>query len=301
MFVKFTKFACQNSDYDLQFYCWEKFSDDWNTVFYQNRNALNCDEIVINRLVSRPIYRTLDEITIYKIVYDWAKRKVNSNTFLRQIMDPFLNNIRFFTMVDEFLKSYVYPEQFLTEEEVNAIQHYKATSDKSMIPDSICEKDVSRTNEKHASWFTYCNRSSSVLGKEINMKKKFQFISEIWVVENCFLFAIKLPISHSRKVGIKIVVKYFIDYNNLKIEKRHTLICKKNEYVKLKRAVYASKFSTVRLIVKINEDDITRSNIRIRNLTNRYILDKGMSVITGETGPLSKDIEYLYCDVKLYF
>ncbi|XP_023233608.1 uncharacterized protein LOC111633302 [Centruroides sculpturatus] len=142
------EFACENRDRKLQFYCWKNFSNDWNTVFFQNKNALDCDEIVIRRLVSRPIYRNLDEMTIFKIVYEWARRRVNSKTSLRQVIAPFLLNIRFLTIDDGFLKSYVYPKQFLTEQEVNAIQHYKVTSDKSIIPDSISRSHLSRNDEK---------------------------------------------------------------------------------------------------------------------------------------------------------
>ncbi|XP_023220114.1 uncharacterized protein LOC111622035 [Centruroides sculpturatus] len=292
------EFACEINDYKLQYYCWKQFSDDWNTVFFKNKEALDCGEIVIRRLVSRPIYENLNEMTIFNIVYEWARRRVNSKTSLRQAMTPFLPKIRFLTMDNEFLNGYVYPKQFLTEEEVNAIQHYKATSDNSMIPDSICKTDVSRNNEKPTFWFVYCNRNSSILGKEMNMEKKFQFISEIWVKEDCFLVGIKLPIFHNKKVEIIIEVKIFYEYSSWKTEKEQKAICEKNGNVKLNRIIYVPKSSIVRVIAKINEVDIPRSNIRIRNLACRYILDEGMSVSSRE---LSKDIEYLYCNAKLYF
>ncbi|XP_023219942.1 uncharacterized protein LOC111621916 isoform X2 [Centruroides sculpturatus] len=295
------EFACQNTDYDLQIYCWRKFSNDWYTVFYGNKNALDCDEIVIRRLVSRPIYHTLVERTIFKIVYEWARRRVNSNTSLRKIMAPFLINIRFLTMDDGFLKGYVYPKQFLTEEEVNAIQHYKATSDNSMIPDSICRTDVSRNNEKPTSWFIYCNRSSFILDQEMNMENKFQFISEIWVVEDCFLTGIILPISHNSEEIIRIRIKNFIHGDGLKIKKQDEAICHKSGYVKLNRVIYVPKSSIVRVIAKVNEDDIPKSPIRISNLATRYIHDEGMAITFGEIAPLIKDIEYIYCNVKLYF
>ncbi|XP_067140553.1 uncharacterized protein [Centruroides vittatus] len=295
------EFACENRDHSLQFYCWKKFSNDWNTVFYQNKNALDCDEIVIRRLVSRPIYKNLDEMTIFKIVCEWARRRVNSNTSLRQVVAPFLLNIRFLTMDDEFLKGYVYPKQFLSEEEVNSIQHYKVTSDKSIIPDSISRRHISRNNEKHTFWFIYCNRNSFILDQEMNMENKFQFISEIFVVEDCFLTGIVLPISYNSEESIRISIKKFIDYSSWKPEKQRNVICDQNGNVKLNRVFYVPKSSIVRVIAKINDDDIVRSNIRISNLASRYIPDERIIINFRGTTSLSKDIEYLYCNINLYF
>ncbi|XP_023220061.1 uncharacterized protein LOC111621997 isoform X1 [Centruroides sculpturatus] len=294
-------FACQNNDYDLQFYCWKKFSNDWNTVFYQNKNALDCDEIVIRRLVSRPIYKKLVERIIFKIVYEWARRRVNSNTSLRQVMAPFLSNIRFLTMDDEFLKGYVYPKQLLTEEEVNAIQHYKVTSDKSIIPDSISRSHLSRNDEKHSFWFIYCNRSYSIHDQEMNMENKFQFISEIFVLEDCFLTGIELPISHNSEKRIRIRIQKFIDNGIWNPEKENYVSCDQNGKIKLYRVNYISKSSTFRVIAKINEEDILRSNIRISNSASRYIVNEGMAISSEKSAPSCTDIEYIYCNVNLYF
>ncbi|XP_067140874.1 uncharacterized protein [Centruroides vittatus] len=290
------EFACVNREYDLQFYCWKKFSNYWNEVFFQNKRALDCDEIVIHRLVSRPMYRTLDEMTIYRIVYEWARRRVNSKTSLRQVMAPFLPNIRFLTMDDGFLNCYVYPEQFLREKEVNAIQYYKATSDSSYIPDSICSRDVLRRNEKLISWYIYCNRRSCILDKVLDMNNKFQFISKIWVKEDCFLIGIKLPISHNSEVGIRVKVKNFIDCDSWKTQQT---TCDQNGNVKLNRVIYVQKSSVGLLIAKINEDDIAQSDIRVSNLASRYVRDDINS--REETVALSNLIEYVYCNVNLYF
>ncbi|XP_023220135.1 uncharacterized protein LOC111622052 [Centruroides sculpturatus] len=170
-------------------------------------------------------------------------------------MDPFLSNIRFLTMNDEFLKGYVYPKQLLTEEEVNAIQHYKVTSDKSIIPDSISRSHLSRNHEKHS----FC------------------------------------------KETIRIRIKNCIYSDGLKIERQYEINCDENGYAKLNRVIYIRKSSIVRVIAEINDDDIVRGNIRIGNLANRYILYEGMAISSEETFPLSKDIEYIYCNVKLYF
>ncbi|XP_023220078.1 uncharacterized protein LOC111621997 isoform X4 [Centruroides sculpturatus] len=295
------EFACEIHDFRLQFYCWKKFSDDWNTVFYQNKNALDCDEIVIRKLLSRPIYRNLDEMTIFKIVYEWARRRVNSKTTMRQVMDPFLLNIRFLTMDDGFLKSYIYPKQFLTEEEVNAIQHYKATSDKSIIPDSISRSHLSRNDEKHSFWFIYCNRSYSIHDQEMNMENKFQFISEIFVLEDCFLTGIELPISHNSEKRIRIRIQKFIDNGIWNPEKENYVSCDQNGKIKLYRVNYISKSSTFRVIAKINEEDILRSNIRISNSASRYIVNEGMAISSEKSAPSCTDIEYIYCNVNLYF
>ncbi|XP_023220028.1 uncharacterized protein LOC111621975 [Centruroides sculpturatus] len=293
--------AYQNDDYKLQFYCWINFNDDWNTVFYQNKNALDCDENVIRRLVSRPIYQNLDEMTIFKIVYEWARRRVNSKTSLREVIAPFLLKIRFLTMDDEFLKSYVYPKQLLTEEEVNAIQHYKVTSDKSIIPDSISRSHLSRNVEKHSFWFIYCNRSNFIHDQEINMENKFQFISEIFVLEDCFLTGIELPISHNSEESIRIRIQKFIDSGSWNPEKENNVKSDQNGKIKLKEVFYISKSSTFRVIAKINEEDILRNNIRISNSASRYIVNEGMAISSEKSALLSTDIEYIYCNVNLYF
>ncbi|XP_023220051.1 uncharacterized protein LOC111621988 [Centruroides sculpturatus] len=294
-------FACEIHDYRLQFYCWIKFNDDWNTVFYQNENALDCDEIVIRRLLSRPIYQNLDEMTIFKIVYEWARRRVNSKTTLREVIALFLLNIRFLSLDDEFLKSYVYPKPLLTEEEVNAIQHYKVTSDKSIIPDTISRSHLSRNHEKHSFWFIYCNRSYFIHYQEMNMENKFQFISEIFVLEDCFVTGIELPISHNSEESIRIRIQEFNDYGSFKHVKQNNVICDQNGKIKLIGVIYVPKSSTFRVIAKINEEDILRSNIRISNSASRYRINEGMAISFEKSALLSTDIEYIYCNVNLYF
>ncbi|XP_023220041.1 uncharacterized protein LOC111621979 [Centruroides sculpturatus] len=295
------EFACQILDYRLQFYCWTKFNDDWNTVFYQNKNALDCDEIVIRRLVSRPIYQNLDEMTIFKIVYEWARRRVNSKTTLREVIAPFLLNIRFLTMDNAFLNGYVYPKQLLTAEEINAIQHYKVTSDKSLIPDSISRSHLSRNDKKHSFWFIYCNRSYSIHDEDINMENKFQFISEVFVLEDCFLTGIELPISHNSEESIRIRIQKFIDNGIWNPEKENYVNCDQNGRIKLNRVIYVPKSSTFRVIAKINEEDILRSNIRISNSASRYRISEGMAISSEKSALLSTDIEYIYCNLNIYF
>ncbi|XP_023226808.1 kelch-like protein 40, partial [Centruroides sculpturatus] len=198
------EFAFQQNDWRLDHLCWNIISSKWQEIFSSDE-LLNCKATTMDRLVSRPINRFIEEADIFSIVLKWAKKRVNIEKYLRKVMEPFLPYIRFLTMPEWFLESQVFVEPILTDVERDAIRCYLQNEDFNetwFIPDSICAIKCSRKHELLSSWLSYVNRSAYFINKVRRMNTNFRFICEIVVKEDCFINELHLPITHCRKEGI---------------------------------------------------------------------------------------------------
>ncbi|XP_023211438.1 uncharacterized protein LOC111614306 [Centruroides sculpturatus] len=108
--------ACQQDDWKLQYLCWNIFNSKWHEIFSSNE-WLNCEATTMDRLVRRPINSFIDETDIFTVVLEWAKKRVNNEKSLRQVMKPFLPYIRFLTMPEWFLESQVFVKPILMDVE----------------------------------------------------------------------------------------------------------------------------------------------------------------------------------------
>ncbi|XP_023230673.1 uncharacterized protein LOC111630759 [Centruroides sculpturatus] len=108
--------ACQQIDGRLEYLCWNIFNSKWQEIFSSDE-WLNCEATTMDRLVRRPINRFIEEADIFSIVLKWAKKRINNENSLRQVLKPFLQYIRFLTMPEWFLESQVFVEPVLTDVE----------------------------------------------------------------------------------------------------------------------------------------------------------------------------------------
>ncbi|XP_023213369.1 uncharacterized protein LOC111616180 isoform X2 [Centruroides sculpturatus] len=264
--------ACQQNDNRLQYLCWNiLLSSKWHEIFSSDE-WLNCEATTMDRLVRRPINPFIEEADIFTVVLKWAKRKINSEKSLRQVMQPFLQYIRFLTMPEWFLESQVFVEPILTDVERDAIRCYLQNKDFDeiwFIPNSICDITCSRKHELLFSWFSYVNRSAYFINVAWRMNTNIRFICDIVTKEDCFINKLYLPITHCREEGITIL-----------------------------------KFTFYRFIAKIiKRDVIEENNVRISPSANYYNPLEGIETCKYlQSGLKLEDrFDYIYFDVMPYF
>ncbi|XP_023230672.1 uncharacterized protein LOC111630757 [Centruroides sculpturatus] len=256
----------------------------------------------MNRLVRRPINRFIEEADVFKIVLKWAKKRVNNENSLTQVMKPLLQYIRFLTMPEWFLESQVFIEPILTNIERDAIRCYLQNKDFDetwFIPDSICAIICPRKHELLSSWLCYVNRSAYFINKVKIMNTNIRFICDIVAKEDCFINKLHLPITHCRKEGIPVSLKFFLNLK-LRTKYRFKTACNTNGYISSSRPLWIPKFTFYRLIVRIVDTYITaENNIRISLSENYYNTFEGIQSFKYlQSGlKLNDKLEYICFDV----
>ncbi|XP_023240209.1 uncharacterized protein LOC111638691 isoform X2 [Centruroides sculpturatus] len=159
-------FACEQNDYDLQFICWEFFDEHWKGIF-KMEDFLYCKEPTITRLVSRPTYETLDELSLFHAVDDWINTKITTEEHLvtdkntirqrrKELMRPFLPKLRLLAIAkDDMQNMFDMLALLLTEHEMQAIRDFFSSqdypnADLSDFPETLCNNTIQRNMD------TYC-------------------------------------------------------------------------------------------------------------------------------------------------
>ncbi|XP_023228852.1 uncharacterized protein LOC111629205 [Centruroides sculpturatus] len=293
-------FASEIGNYKLLYTCWRMFDVKYDQIFCTNL-YFDCREATIDTLVSRPINKHFDEKNIFDIAYRWAVNNVSEKKSLRQLMEPFLPKIRFLTMENEIFES----DEFslvLTEKELEAIRLFFVTENLSCVPDNISKNIKTRDSYLYPLLFTYCNRYPPVIQIQRFMTKNIQFISEIFLHENCFMRRIRLPIAHKNRRGIE--ANLYFSINNRKWKDRKFLTCEMNGCIDLKVGLYIKKFTTFQFIVRFpNKEIIPRNKIEIKPSADRFTPIEDFIAIPHTKKYLSLDphLFSIYCDVTLYF
>ncbi|XP_023234338.1 uncharacterized protein LOC111633915 [Centruroides sculpturatus] len=94
------EFACNVADNYIRYECWKWFDEECEEVFKKS-NCSNCNKYTISTLVSRPIYKWMNEADVFRTVYYWAETKVNKSSNLRTIIELYLPKIRFLAIRPE--------------------------------------------------------------------------------------------------------------------------------------------------------------------------------------------------------
>ncbi|XP_023212292.1 uncharacterized protein LOC111615125 [Centruroides sculpturatus] len=128
-------FACEQMDRWLQYHCWEFFDEEWKEIFLAD-DFLQCKRTTIDRLLSRPVYESLTEVSLFLAVYNWVKVRLqrraevsgelppNDATQMERCrinMEPFIPKIRFLAMSEKELRNVVFPLNCLSEVEKQSI------------------------------------------------------------------------------------------------------------------------------------------------------------------------------------
>ncbi|XP_067124814.1 uncharacterized protein [Centruroides vittatus] len=298
-------FACKYGECLIQLMCWQKFDNDWKEIFLCNNEYLRCKESTILRLVSRPIYKTLEEENLFWIVYEWAINRVTARKSLRSIILPYLPKIRFLTMDPVYLKEQLFPriiDSVLTREEVQAITHY-CPGNLTEIPKTLCKIVTRRTEENLDSLFLYLNRIHLENQTEMMMNSNIKFICEITAKEDCFVTGVVLPISYNTdKDLIRVVIKCIVK-SPVGIFKTQNTFCSSSGCIGMK-GLFVKKMTTVKIVVKILKDDIiAENNIKIKPEADYYIPSRLQNKIASRkmSEIPESGMNNVYFDVNLYF
>ncbi|XP_023217232.1 uncharacterized protein LOC111619694 [Centruroides sculpturatus] len=298
-------FACEYGECLIQLMCWQRFDNDWKEIFFCNDEYLRCKESTILRLISRPIYKTLEEENIFWIVHKWAINKVTVRRSLRSIFLPYLPKIRFLTMDPVYLEEQLFPkviDSVLTREEVQAIRHY-CPDDLTEIPKTLCKIVTKRTKENLDSLFLYLNRTHLENQTEMMMNSNTKFICEIIAKEDCFVTGIVLPISYNAdKDLIRVVIKCILQ-SPIGIFRKQNAFCSSSGCIGIK-CLFLKRKTIVKIVVKLLKDDIiAKNNIKIKPEADYYIPSQLQNEIAS--GKMSEipdsGMNNVYFDVNLYF
>ncbi|XP_023240045.1 uncharacterized protein LOC111638549 isoform X2 [Centruroides sculpturatus] len=186
-------FSYDEDDKLIQYYCWREFDSSWKLVF-RHLDFLRCDEKIIERIVSRPVYDTLDEINLIRGIYYWASEKIQAlgvvfqeDDFyvqMRTILEPFLPSIRVLALSKDDLNTGIYDkfENILTELEIRTIHDcIERGSKNEKVPECVCNTRVQRKYSDET-WITYNHRGDPIRDvAKSSVTKKSEFVCEVKV------------------------------------------------------------------------------------------------------------------------
>ncbi|XP_067125058.1 uncharacterized protein [Centruroides vittatus] len=306
-------FACEQNNYDLQFMCWMFFDEHWEDVF-QMEDFLNCKEPTITRLVSRPIYETLDELSLFDAVDDWINEKISTEKHpvtdknaiqqrRKELIRSFLPKLRLLAIAKVDMENmFDMLALLLTEHEMRAIRDFFSSKDYpnanlSDFPQTLCNNTKQRNADTYDSLFKYNYKSKSPTGKEISLTRNTQFACDIFVKEDCFLTDISLPVyfSDTKTVTVDLNVCKNGDENSAQ---SYHLQCDNDGEACLSLPPFLEKNSVYHLSSKISENE--KMDIRISSDAHYFITEEEKSD-ESKKEKNKNDANNFYFEVILYF
>ncbi|XP_023231316.1 uncharacterized protein LOC111631326 [Centruroides sculpturatus] len=303
-------FACEQNDYNMQFTCWVVFDEFWEEIF-QTDDFLCCKDTTITRLISRPIYETLDELSLFDAVDDWINARILTEEHLvtdkntirkrrKELIRPFLPKLRLLAIEKIDMENlFDMLELLLTEHEMQAIRDFFTSkdypnADLSNFPETLCTNKKERHDEINTSFFKYNFKCNFPIGKEISLADNVEIVCHILVMEDCFLTDISLPIHFSENKIISIDL-YICEHASKQSMGLYTLECNNEGNAYLFQPHFLKKNSKYLLSSKVLEnDDDKQMDIRI-------LPDAHSFLIAEKKISKNEKIEFFYFDVTLYF
>ncbi|XP_067139437.1 uncharacterized protein [Centruroides vittatus] len=202
------EFGVSVDDHVIQFFCLEKFEEVWNDLI-EHDEFLDCKESTIMKLISRPRYRNIDELSLIIGVYNWVKRRIsnseesNREVFLaqlRSVIDPFIPKFRFLVLQTEDLTDEIFNNilDCLTPEEKDALLTFYTTGVLSNCPETLCQERNPRRLAFCENLYSYQHRHFFQNRTNFIITIKTTFTCEISVKEDAFVTDVELPIYHSK-------------------------------------------------------------------------------------------------------
>ncbi|XP_023226422.1 uncharacterized protein LOC111627099 [Centruroides sculpturatus] len=295
-------FACKVADNNIKYKCWKWFDDECMEVF-EKSNCFNCSENTISTLVSRPIYKWMDEADVFHIVYHWAEANVTKSANLRTVIEPYLSKIRFLTISPERFNRSVLPlakGQLLTDEEIEGIKESLPTTSVSNLPATICRNTKKRRNTYYENLFSYKNRSSMKSDKDILVTGNTRFLCKIIAKHNCFVTEIILPIRHARHGSISVFVDVFNTYRGNSFTQKFS--CGAEGRAIGSFYIYIKKYKSYEITARIKETHILPENkIRVIKDSHYYIPSGEENEATNNEKEEENNRQNFYFEVNLYF
>ncbi|XP_023211426.1 uncharacterized protein LOC111614282 [Centruroides sculpturatus] len=270
-------FACKMNLSQIQHRCRKIFDTYWTEIF-EGDDFKSCETTTIDRLVSRPLYTSMDEVDIFLAVYKWMKEKckremgtsfvqINENAKkqkYREELQPFLEKIRFLAMSKQELINKVFKLNLFTEEEEKSILVCKETKNFSDYPSYLSKNSNDRCRSKYSNYallfeFKHIKESPRVTAES---KKPFTyFTTEIFVREDCFVTNLNLPITLNSKYIPMHIYGYI---NSVESGVFHLeSFCNSLGKVELVEPIFFGKSSTCRLCAVFAHDHWLLHNINL--------------------------------------
>ncbi|XP_023212777.1 uncharacterized protein LOC111615617 [Centruroides sculpturatus] len=299
-------FACEQNDRLIQYECWIFFDRHWDEIF-RTQDFLQSKETTIMRFLSRSIYDSLNEVSLFEAFYSWMKERVTRESpdlenreleeKIRTEIRPFLSKIRFRAMTIDEAETYVFTKHVLTEIEVNSIRRCLQNHTFYNYPEYFCPYADERTEKMYDALFTYQNQFNPNNELETTIDVNTRFKCEIFVREDCYITSFTLPITfdHLRRIRIMLDGNSNSPKNNIP---RDTFDCSYHGNVNLSKPIFLIKNSTTFLQFQIlNSDDITRYDIRITPPFNYFYIANNSDIQPEDIDPGNN----YYFEVVLYF
>ncbi|XP_067141465.1 uncharacterized protein [Centruroides vittatus] len=314
-------FACKMYLTQIQRRCWEIFDTYWPEIF-QGEDFKSCGIATIYRLVSRPLYTSMDEVDICLAVYKWVEEKTKrkmGTSFVemdetarklkyREEMRPFLERIRFLAMNKEKLINKIFKLGLFSREEEISILLCKEMKNFSNYPSDFSKITNDRCMSKYSNYsslfdFKHKNEFPRV---STDRKKPFTYFStEVFVREDCFVTNLNLPITLNSKY---IPVHIYGYVNSLENGLFHLeSFCNSLGKVQLVEAIFVGKNSTCRLSAVFGHEHWLDHKINLflpsaeTFATPEHSEEAIFEQKLIEEGIIKKESDNFYFPVYLYF
>ncbi|XP_067124868.1 uncharacterized protein [Centruroides vittatus] len=212
------EFACFENDRSLQYHCWTMFDNSWDYILSSDAFT-KCEPETISRYVSRPMYKTLKELSLFNGILAWATNRYLSQesvqpkasskvSFIRKMILPYLPSIRFLSMNEDELEQ-VFSKNILTTEEKRYITTTNGVNRNEVNhnPDiPICPLTLKRTEQCYGLLINYENRYKSDHKIDTYADEYTEFLCVFTPLEDCFLTHVILPVINTNAVNIDNVV-----------------------------------------------------------------------------------------------
>ncbi|XP_023237250.1 uncharacterized protein LOC111636276 [Centruroides sculpturatus] len=296
-------FACEQNERVIQYECWRLFDRHWDEIF-RTQDFLQSKETTITRFLSRPIYYSLNEVSLFEASYSWVKERVTREfpdlenreleEEIRTEIRPFLSKIRFRAMTIDEAEIYVFTKHVLTEIEVNSIRSCLQNQTFNNYPEYFCRYADKRTETMYDALFTYQNQFNIINELEITIPidVNTRFKCEIFVREDCYITSFTLPIKfhHSQRRSVHLLGHSNSPENNIPWD---TFDCSYHGNVSLPEPIFLRKNSTTYLELQI----LNRDDVYITTPFNYFYIANNSGIQPEDIDPGNN----YYFEVVLYF
>ncbi|XP_067141889.1 uncharacterized protein [Centruroides vittatus] len=314
-------FACKMNLSQIEYSCWKIFDTYWPEIF-EGEDFKSCETTTIDRLVSRPLYTSMDEVDIFFAVYKWIEEKTKremGTSFVqmdenakkqkyREELQPFLKKIRFLAMSKWELINKVFKLNLFSEEEEKSILVCKETKNVSDYPSYFSKNSNGRCRSEYSYYaslfeFKHIKEFPRVTAET---KKPFTFFStEIFVREDCFVTNLDLPIT----LNIKYIPLHIYGYiNSVENGVIHLeSFCNSLGKVELVEPIFVGKNSICRLCAVFARDHwlLHNINLPLRSADTFATPEQSEGVLFEEKlikdGIIEEESDNFYFLVYLYF
>ncbi|XP_023229342.1 uncharacterized protein LOC111629687 [Centruroides sculpturatus] len=308
-------FAREIGDLVLIYYCWQAFDEHGRRLF-TTVDFKCCKIATIDRLLSRAIYESVNELRLLRAVYHWSieevKRIMGEYRFLsiskesernaiRSVMNPFIGKVRFLAMNEHQLQSSVFTMNLLHELEKIHIWHAFKNGNYTFYPSYFSRETKTRSRINYFNLFSYINRGVPLMVANRKMEGYIYFSSEVVVREDCFVTALRFPVT----LGESFPMYVHAYINNLDNEQfSFDTVCNSEGVADLQTKLYLEKYWSIRFFAFFFHAENVQPDIEFSTQLSYFVSDEGTDARKFEDRFLIGDrnlVNNIYFFVDLYF